>query len=229
MPLPMPPTNSTPLIVFDCDGTLVDSQHGIIAAMESAFRAHNLDIPGARDVRRVVGLPLDAAIERLLPGGVAADINDLVDAYRIASDERRRMDADEEPMFPGVRDVLASLTSSGYALGVATGKSRRGLQETLRRHDLANYFQILKSADDGPGKPHPAILQDAMTETGAAPQATVMIGDTTYDIQMAVNAGSLSIGVSWGYHETDELSATGANSIAQSFHELPLLIARFWE
>lgn len=229
MASPTPLPSPAPLIVFDCDGTLVDSQYGIIAAMESTFRAHNLDIPIARDVRRVVGLPLDDAIERLLPSGVSVDIDGMVEAYRNASDERRRMDADEEPMFSGVREVLAALASSGYALGVATGKSRRGLHETLRRHDIADYFQTLKSADDGPGKPNPAILRDAMSETGAVPQATVMIGDTTYDIQMAVNAGSLSIGVSWGYHETDELSATGANCIAQSFHELPALIARFWD
>lgn len=217
--------NPAPLIVFDCDGTLVDSQYGIIAAMEAAFRAHNLENPTARDIRRVVGLPLDAAIKQLLPPDASADLSHMVEVYRSASDERRRLDADEEPMFPGVREVLAALASSGYSLGVATGKSRRGLQETLRRHDIADYFQTLKSADDGPGKPHPAILQDAMAETGAVPHATVMIGDTTYDIQMAVNAGSLSIGVSWGYHGTDELSATGANGIAQSFHDLPALIA----
>ena len=217
--------NPAPLIVFDCDGTLVDSQYGIIAAMEAAFRAHNLENPTARDIRRVVGLPLDAAIKQLLPPDASADLSHMVEVYRSASDERRRLDADEEPMFPGVREVLAALASSGYSLGVATGKSRRGLQETLRRHDIADYFQTLKSADDGPGKPHPAILQDAMAETGAVPHATVMIGETTYDIQMAVNAGSLSIGVSWGYHGTDELSATGANGIAQSFHDLPALIA----
>lgn len=197
--------------------------------MEAAFRAHNLDIPTARDVRRTMGLPLDAAIERLVPTHASPDIGDLVAAYRSANNERRRNDADEEPIFPGVREVLATLTESGYTLGVATGKSRRGLQETLRRHDLTDYFQTLKSADDGPGKPHPAILRDAMTETGAVPAGTVMIGDTTYDIQMAVNAESLSIGVAWGYHETEELSATGANCIAQSFHQLPALIASFWD
>jgi phosphoglycolate phosphatase len=218
-----------PLVVFDCDGTLVDSQYGIIAGMEAAFRAHNLDIPTARDVRRTVGLPLGVAIEQLVPENATPDIGELVAAYRSASNERRRNDADEEPMFPGVREVLATLKASGYTLGVATGKSRRGLQDTLHRHDLTDYFQTLKSADDGPGKPHPAILRDAMTECGAVPTGTVMIGDTTYDIQMAVNAESLSIGVAWGYHETEELSATGANSIAQSFHELPALIASFWD
>jgi len=131
-------------------------------------------------------------------------------------------------MFPDVRKVLETLTASGYTLGVATGKSWRGLQDTLRRHDITDYFQTLKSADDGPGKPDPRILRDAMTETGAVPTGTVMIGDTTYDIQMAVNAGSLSIGVAWGYHETEELSATGANCIAKSFRDLPALINKFW-
>ncbi len=217
-----------PLIVFDCDGTLVDSQYGIIAGMEAAFRAHKLEIPSARDIRRTVGLPLDAAIKRLVPVNASPDIGELVAAYRSASNEWRGKDVDEEPMFPDVRKVLETLTASGYTLGVATGKSWRGLQDTLRRHDITDYFQTLKSADDGQGKPHPGILRDAMTETGAVPTRTVMIGDTTYDIQMAVNAGSLSIGVAWGYHETEELSAAGANCIAKSFRDLPALIDKFW-
>ena len=221
------------LIVFDCDGTLVDSQHGIVASMATAFEAEGLPAPRARAVRRVVGLPLDAAIATLISTSGGPDLDNpklggLVSAYAKDSDERRRIGADSEPMFPGVRDVLQRLQGGGYALGVATGKSRRGLLNTLENHDLGGFFQTLKSADDGPGKPHPTILQDAMRETSATPESTVMIGDTTFDIQMAVNAEALSIGVSWGYHEVEELAQTGADRIARSFEDLPDLIDALW-
>ncbi|MBL4721484.1 MAG: HAD-IA family hydrolase [Alphaproteobacteria bacterium] len=221
------------LVIFDCDGTLVDSQYGIIASMEAAFQAHGLPAPAARDVRRVVGLPLDAAIAALrgpdseldsqapTPGQIAA-------AFREDSEARRLAGADTEPTFPGVREVLSRLIDTGISLGVATGKSRRGLQNTLLNHDLGDFFQVLKTADDGPGKPDPAILQDAMAEIGADPDSTIVIGDTTFDIQMAVNARALSIGVSWGYHETGELTAVGANRIARSFGDLPDLIDTLW-
>ncbi|MFT6579729.1 MAG: phosphoglycolate phosphatase [Alphaproteobacteria bacterium] len=226
-------TISQRLIVFDCDGTLVDSQHGTVSSMTIAFESEGLPAPRAHAVRRVVGLPLDAAIATLISAEGAPDMENpkldgLVSAYAKDSDERRRVGADPEPLFPGVRDVLQRLQEDGYALGVATGKSRRGLLSTLDNHDLGGFFQTLKSADDGPGKPHPTILQDAMRETGVAPESTVMIGDTTFDIQMAVNAESLSIGVSWGYHDVEELTQTGADRIAQTFEDLPGLIDALW-
>ena len=114
-------------------------------------------------------------------------------------------------------EVLDRLDEAGVLLGVATGKSRRGLEATLDRHGLLERFVNLKTSDDGPGKPNPTILQDAMREVGAERENTIMIGDTVYDISMAVNAQVKPIGVNWGYHATQELEAAGAAAILDRF------------
>jgi phosphoglycolate phosphatase len=121
------------------------------------------------------------------------------------------------------------LGDGGLLLGVATGKSRRGLLATLDRHGIRDRFVTLKTADDGPGKPSPEILLDAMAEVGAAPHTTIMVGDTTYDIEMAIRARAMSIGVGWGYHSTEELKAVGAHRIAGGYGELPAMIAELWD
>ena len=216
------------LVVFDCDGTLVDSQHAIVAAMKTAFAAHGLAAPDALAVRRTVGLPLDDAIERILPAGAEHRVESVAAAFRDAAGELRSDPDHREPLYPGTRKVLEILAARGIVLGVATGKSRRGLIATLERHEILPLFATLKTADDGPGKPNPQILFDAMAETGAAPHSTIMIGDTTFDVSMAVRARALSIGVAWGYHEADELTAAGAPRIAGRWADLPGIIAELW-
>lgn len=218
----------TRLVVFDCDGTLVDSQHVIVEAMNTAFRTHSLQEPEAAATRRTVGLPLGEAIGRLLPDGSENRLEDVVGSYKEASFALRNQPGHEEPLYPGVVNVLEMLLEQEFKLGVATGKSRRGLLATLERHGLSDHFVTLKTADDGPGKPNPDILNDAMAETGAAPETTIMIGDTTFDIAMAVRARAKSIGVVWGYHAPDELVAVGATQIAQTFEDLPAVIADLW-
>jgi phosphoglycolate phosphatase len=178
----------TRLVVFDCDGTLVDSQHVIVEAMNTAFRSHSLQEPDATSTRRTVGLSLAEAIVRLLPDGSQNHLDVVVDAYKDASVALRSQPGHEEPLYPGVVNVLEMLLEQEFKLGVATGKSRRGLIATLERHGLSDHFVTLKTADDGPGKPNPDILNDAMAETGAAPESTIMIGDTTFDITMVVRA-----------------------------------------
>lgn len=220
---------ATRLVIFDCDGTLVDSQHVIVAAMDTAFRTHGLVPPTARSTRRTVGLPLAGAIASLLPEDSAHLLDKVVSAYKEVSHGLRQHPDHEEPLYPGVVDTLETFLSAGFVLGVATGKSRRGLQATLERHDLLGHFATLKTADDGPGKPNPDILLDAIIETGATPATAVMIGDTTFDILMAVQARTRSIGVSWGYHAPEELIATGAAHIAEQFAELPGAVAGIWE
>ncbi len=220
--------SSTRLVIFDCDGTLVDSQHVIVEAMNQAFRAHALDEPPARSTRRTVGLPLGEAIARLLPEGAEEHVEPVTTAYKEAAFALRQHPNHDEPLYPGVGDVLDILRNRQFLLGVATGKSRRGLDATLERHGLRDHFATLKTADDGPGKPNPDILNHAMAETGAVPDSTIMIGDTTYDIAMAVRAGMQSIGVTWGYHAPEELVATGASHIAETFDELPAVIADIW-
>ncbi len=209
------------LIMFDFDGTLVDSQRGIVEAMTCAFDDRGLPRPTPEAVRRVVGLRLEAAAASLLP-----DPGDMETAVRIAESYRRafqRLRARNdyhEPLFPGAREALARLDGPEVCLGIATGKGRRGLLASLERHGLSDYFVTLQTADDGPGKPDPTILYGAMAEVGAKREETVLIGDTTYDMQMAMNAEVSAIGVAWGYHHPDELRASGAARVIESFEHL---------
>ena len=209
------------LAVFDCDGTLVDSQHSIIACMEAAFVAAGLEAPAAEAVRRVVGLPLAASVARLSPQLAAAECARIAELYKQAFTDMRRGNPIDEPLFPGVRELLAALESEGVVLGVATGKGRRGLRITLEHHGLLDRFVTLQTADDALGKPHPEMLRRAMAETGADPATTAMIGDTTYDILMALSARTAAIGVAWGYHPPDELRAAGAHAVVDAAHEVP--------
>ncbi len=217
------------LVVFDCDGTLVDSQHSIVEAMTQAFDSHGLSRPDAESIRRVVGLALPEAVARLMPEEAMGRLDSVSTAYKDAFVDIRQRPGHEEPLYPGTREAIDALLQNGAVLGVATGKSRRGLHAVLERHDLGDRFSTLKTADDGPGKPNPDILLDAMAEVGATPECTVMIGDTTFDIEMAVRAHALSIGVAWGYHATEELQAVGAQRIARRYGELPSMIADLWE
>ena len=209
------------LAVFDCDGTLVDSQHSIIAAMTAAWRVHGLDAPDARAVRRIVGLPLEIGIARLLPEGDEDDFERLSHHYRAAAYELRQGEEYSEPLFPGAIEALDALEAAGYMLGVATGKSRRGLDATLESHRLTGKFATLQTGDAALGKPAPDMLLRAMAETGAGPGTTAMIGDTSFDMSMARSAGAVAIGVSWGYHGEDELRESGAERVLADFGELP--------
>lgn len=219
-------TASVRLAVFDCDGTLVDGQASICAAMESAFAAHALPLPDRAEVRRAVGLSLPQAIRRLLPE-VAPDLQrDLVEGYKQAFRDARQSGALQQPLFEGIAEVLRRLHDAGWRLGVATGMSRRGLDHCLAMHGLSHLFATLQTADDHPSKPHPAMLEAALFEAAADAGATVMIGDTAYDMQMARDAGVRAIGVEWGYHGADELRAAGAEFVAASPDELAGYVLR---
>jgi phosphoglycolate phosphatase len=209
------------LVVFDCDGTLVDSQHMIVAAMERAFAGFGLTSPGRAAILSVVGLSLEQAVRRLSPPAKPAQVTALADAYKMAFGELRRDKAHEEPLYPGVREALLALAKEpDILLGIATGKSRRGLAAVLEREGLTGLFATLQTADNHPSKPHPAMLLSAMTETGAQSHRTLMIGDTTYDIGMARDAGARGIGVAWGYHPIADLHAAGAHHVCD--HSLVL-------
>jgi phosphoglycolate phosphatase len=202
------------LVVFDCDGTLVDSQHMIVAAMERAFADFGMATPGRAAILSVVGLSLDEAVSRLVPPAIDTDIAALAEAYKSAFGVLRRDKAHQEPLYPGVRETLHALANEpGVLLGVATGKSRRGLAAVLEREGLTDLFITLQTADTHPSKPHPAMLQAAMAEAGAEAHRTLMVGDTTYDIGMARDAGARAIGVAWGYHPVAELEAAGAHRV----------------
>lgn len=216
------------VIVFDCDGTLVDSQHAIRAALARAFARHDLAPPDLAAVRRIVGLSLDEAMESLLSlTGQQGDPRRLAEGYREAFMEIRRTqegDHDFEPLYEGIGELIAELADAGARLGIATGKSRRGIAATLERHGLARYFDTVQTADTHPSKPHPAMLETACTELGADPAETVLVGDTRFDVEMAQRAGAHAIGVAWGYHEPRDLLKMGAAAIASSADEIPTLV-----
>jgi phosphoglycolate phosphatase len=210
------------LAVFDCDGTLVDSQANICRAMEECFTASRLDPPGRDAIRRIVGLSLVPAIALLHPEGDAAMHAEMAEGYKRAFFAMRSNGAlDPEPLFDGIAEAIEALDAAGWLLGVATGKSDRGLHLILEHHGLRHRFVTLQTADRHPSKPHPSMVEAAIAEAGAAPETTVVIGDTSFDMAMARAAGAHAVGVVWGYHTPEELVAAGAAALAGHARELP--------
>lgn len=209
------------LAVFDCDGTLIDSQVNILRAMRSSFERHGLAAPEDHATRRIVGLSLVESMQVLLPDAEPALHISLAQDYKLAF-HRLRADKglDHEPLYAGVAEGLAYLDARGWLLGVATGKSDRGLALALAHHGLTQHFVTLQTADRHPSKPHPAMLQAALAEAGAETHQATIIGDTVFDIAMGGNAGVRAIGVDWGYHDAHELIAAGAVTVAGDFAAL---------
>ncbi len=215
---------SVRLAVFDCDGTLIDGQAGVVNAMRRAFGRIGAPPPDPRDIRRIVGLSLPQAVRQLMMEAEEAQRLQVVEAYKEEFRRSREEGTLREPLYEGISALLHRLHGDGWALGVATGKSDRGLASTLATHSLADLFSTLHTADRHPSKPHPSMLQAAMEDTLARPAGTCMIGDTVFDMEMAKAANVRAIGVSWGYHEPDELRAAGAVAVAQDMAELEELI-----
>ncbi|HET9813393.1 MAG TPA: HAD-IA family hydrolase [Sphingomicrobium sp.] len=204
----------TRLAIFDCDGTLVDSGATIYAALAATFESAGHAVPQARAARRVIGLSLVEAMAGLLPDAGAEQHAELTDAYKRNFMALRAAGQVEEPLFDGVIELLDALEEDGWLLAVATGKSDRGLKHCLDLHGIHARFVSLQTADRHPSKPHPSMVLEAMRDAGAAPEATVVVGDTSYDMAMAAAAGAAGIGAGWGYHEPDELIAAGAVAVA---------------
>jgi phosphoglycolate phosphatase len=214
------------LIVFDVDGTLVDSQHMIVAAQGEAFASVGLPAPTRERSLSVVGLSLPQAFTALV--GADGPVVALSEAYKQAFGRLRARAEIRETLFPGAADLLARLNREpAVQLGIATGKSRRGVDHLLGLHGWEGWFSTVQTADDAPSKPHSAMLEQAMAETGAAPAETIMIGDSTYDMVMARGAQVTALGVAWGYHTPEALRAAGAHAVLESFSELEsALLAR---
>ena len=194
------------LVIFDVDGTLVDSQAEILAAMTLAFQSEALVMPEKAAVLSIVGLSLAEAFAVLCPDAEDQQRHRLVDAYKNAFMELRTQSNEMGPLFPGAMDALDVLRGQDHTLlAIATGKSRRGLDKVLERHGLTGVFHSEQVADHHPSKPHPSMILTALNETGVAQHKAVMLGDTTYDMDMARAAGVKKIGVSWGYHAADTL------------------------
>jgi phosphoglycolate phosphatase len=212
------------LVVFDCDGTLVDSQRLIVDCVQEAFAGEGLAVPTPEAIRRIVGLSLVAAVDRLMGGADPAHAAVVAERYKDVFMRRRLAGPVDEPLFPGTREILDELQGRGLLLGIATGKAMRGLRHVLATHRLEAQFVTLQTADRHPSKPHPAMLEAAMAETGARSEETVLVGDTTFDIEMARAAGALPVGVAWGNHPPDELRVAGAVAVLARFAELPALL-----
>ncbi|WP_336485289.1 HAD-IA family hydrolase [Methylobacterium nigriterrae] len=207
------------LVVFDVDGTLVDSQHLIVAAQGTAFAEHGLVAPSRAVALSVVGLSLPQAFRRLV--GEDGPIAELSESYKRAFNALRLDPNYEEPLFPGMADLLARLRArDDVQLGLATGKSRRGVDHLIAANGWEGWFSTTQTADDAPSKPDPAMLIQAMQETGIAPKRTVMVGDTSYDMAMAVSAGAAAVGVAWGYHTPGALYAAGAVTVVETAADL---------
>ena len=214
------------LIVFDCDGTLVDSQSAIVGAMTAAFTSCKRPPPSAEAVRRVIGLSLLRAMEVLVPHAGPGEHAALDESYREHYAAQRAAGAHDDALYPGTVAALDALARDGWLLGIATGKSMRGLLATLERHGLRDRFLTLQTADNCRGKPDPHMVENAMADAGARPAETVVVGDTVFDIQMARAAGATAFGVSWGYHPREELVAAGAHALLEHFDELASALAR---
>lgn len=215
------------LILFDVDGTLADSQDAIAAAMRFAFEGQGLAVPARAEILSIVGLSLPLAMDQLAPSHPSEVRAQLVAGYKQTyMDKRLAQGAGHSPLFPGAAEVLAQLHAvPEYLLGVATGKSQRGLDALIAAHGL-DCFVTRQVADHHPSKPHPSMILTALAETGVEPADAVMIGDTSFDIDMGRAAGVRTIAVDWGYHPAAEL---GADHIISSFDQLAPLLQQIWK
>jgi len=205
------------LIVFDWDGTLMDSAAKIVHCFERAFADVDATYPGAEAVRRIIGLGLKEAMAALMPGADASQCLAVTDRYR---EHFLALDAEAMSLFPGVRDGLKALTERGHLLAIATGKSRRGLDRVLQHTGLGDLFVATRCADEAFSKPHPRMLEDILERTGMTPAQAVMVGDTTYDILMAKAASMAGLAVGYGVHPREELMQHGALACCESFDEV---------
>ena len=210
------------LVLFDCDGTLVDSAAVIHRCMQATFADFGKAAPALAATKSVIGLTLDIAIARMLGQPVDAEIEAMTARYKEHFMAYRQSGGPLEPLFEGIAPLLASLSREEETLlGIVTGKSRRGLAAILAHHGYDRTFVTIRTADDCPSKPHPAMVLECCAETGIAPERAFVIGDSVYDVEMAVAAGARAIGVSWGYGAPDMLRAAGAHAVAQTAADIP--------
>jgi phosphoglycolate phosphatase len=212
------------LAIFDCDGTLVDSGATITAALAASFERNGIPVPPPSVSRRVIGLSLIEAMAALLPDTDDSEHRRLAEDYKTAFMGLRTSGQVAEPLYDGVLDLLDMLEHDGWLLAVATGKSDRGLKHCLDSHGIHARFISLQTADRHPSKPHPSMVDQAIADAGASPAKTIVVGDTSFDMAMAVNAGATGIGAAWGYHEADELIDAGAIAVAQQPSDVVELI-----
>lgn len=191
------------LLVFDWDGTLMDSTAVIVASLQEACRDLGLPVPSGERAHHIIGLGLHDAMAHVLPGVDPGIYPRVVERYG----HHFRLRDPETPLFPGVREALRAFNENRYLLAIATGKSRRGLDRALDKTGLRDVFHATRCGEESTSKPHPGMLNDLINMLGAAPAKTLMIGDTTHDLQMAINAGVASVAAAYGAHPREQLAA----------------------
>jgi phosphoglycolate phosphatase len=206
------------LIVFDWDGTLMDSEARIVACIHAAFADLGLPLPSAEAARDIIGLGLDEALSVLLPEAGREGRRALIERYR-----HHFLFVNDTPsqLFPGVLETLDWLRGRGYLLGVATGKSRQGLDQSMTATGLAGFFDATRCADETFSKPHPEMLLQIMVELGVRGPETLMVGDTEYDMQMARSAGAYALAVCYGVHSPERLMAQGPLGCLAGLVDMP--------
>jgi phosphoglycolate phosphatase len=215
------------LVMFDMDGTLIDTQALICEHMATTFTEAGLVAPTPEEARRVIGLSLPVAMGRLVGSDDQGLIDRLVEDYRGHYRASLVNGSDREGLFPGARESLDELRAEPeYLLGIATGKGLSGVNRILDLHGLSGHFTTLQTPDHNPSKPHPGMILRAMAETGAGTAETVMVGDTVFDIELGRAAGVATIGVTWGYHDPAELISAGADAMIDHFEDLAPTIRR---
>ncbi len=216
------------LVIFDVDGTLIDSQNAIFAAMHAAYDTAELPVPSRTDILGIVGLSLHEVFAVLSPDATSAQRVTLEKAYKDAfAAGRLAKPGGGSPLYPGARAALDALNREPDVLmALATGKSRRGVTAMIEAHDLQGLFVSQQTADDHPSKPNPAMIEACLRDAGVEPSQAVMVGDTRFDMDMARAANVTAVGVTWGYHAPESLHA---DVLLQSFEELPKVLTQLWE
>ena len=213
------------LAAFDFDGTLLDSIPSIIIGVSACWEALGFPEASHEQIRNIIGLPWEQSVELLMPGAGPREVAMIKEYHaEIARGERAPPERPPETLYPGAVEMLDELEAEGYLLAIVTSRSNRRFLDLVERNGLGGRFVTVKTADQGPGKPNPFLLLEAMKEAGVEPADTVMIGDTTYDIMTGRNAGVGAVGVTWGVHPETELRDAGAHHVADEFHELSDLI-----
>ena len=212
------------LALFDYDGTIVDSAIMIVKGAIAAFRMCGLPDPNPKKVRENIGKPLAIALDDYMPQGYEVTPDQISEAYRLWYAKQGRLGLQNEPLYPGVVDLLKELKANSWLVGIATNKSRIGLTNGLAKHNLSDFFDITLSTDENIPKPDPAMAFKAMKDLGVQDKFCVMIGDTINDIGLGVNAGITSIGVTWGYNNRDLLTSAGATYLVNNTNDLSKLM-----
>ncbi|MEI7841073.1 MAG: HAD-IA family hydrolase [Methylococcaceae bacterium] len=194
--------NRFDLLIFDWDGTLIDSIDWIARCLQNAATNTRHEIPDYQAAKEVIGLSIERAIEALYSDANADEVLDLVRRYESAYFSKK---ISRDDLFAGVYEMLEALKQKGFKLAVATGKTREGLDEALSATNTLDLFCITRCADETQSKPHPQMLEEIMAHTQISPERTLMMGDSTHDLQMALNAGISSIGVTSGAHDSEQL------------------------